>query len=273
MERTYERDALKLHYIDTLHTGDMPFYRPPHQHPDHLELLWIVGGRGRFAVDGRTYDAGPRSLVVYNQGVWHEETALEPITFLFLGVSGYTVPGLPRGAFLDPRQPCVMPLGEKFEPLVARFRELEERFRAQPDDPFGIGAALTTVLLGEIASLLHAPPTPRISSPSAVVSGIKRYLEEHYYEEFSLDRLSGLFYLNKYYIVRLFGKEIGVSPYRFVMLYRMDAAKYYLRTTDDSLEAIAERVGYQSATHFQNVFKRVTGHTPGRYRAQARGQS
>ncbi|WP_397340189.1 helix-turn-helix domain-containing protein [Paenibacillus qinlingensis] len=47
---------------------------------------------------------------------------------------------------------------------------------------------------------------------------------------------------------------------------RIHAEYRYLATTDCSVERIAELVGYQSVTAFQDLFKKATGHAPGNYR-------
>ncbi len=50
----------------------------------------------------------------------------------------------------------------------------------------------------------------------------------------------------------------------------MDLAAVRLRDTHDSLETIAESVGYGSVPAFTRAFTRAHGRTPGRYRSQAR---
>jgi AraC-like DNA-binding protein len=95
---------------------------------------------------------------------------------------------------------------------------------------------------------------------------IKRYLEEHYNETFSLAHLANLFFLDKFHLCRIFKRQVGVGPNQYVVNYRIEVAKNYLRTTKYSIETISNKVGYQSVTHFQNIFKTKTGLSPGQYR-------
>ena len=44
----------------------------PHVHPDHVQFLWIADGHGAFTMEGETYHAEPRSLVVQPAGSLHE---------------------------------------------------------------------------------------------------------------------------------------------------------------------------------------------------------
>jgi YesN/AraC family two-component response regulator len=52
----------------------------------------------------------------------------------------------------------------------------------------------------------------------------------------------------------------------------MEAAKHYLTSTNDTMEQIADRIGYRSETHFHQVFKQNTGITPRHYRVIKRGE-
>jgi AraC-like DNA-binding protein len=52
----------------------------------------------------------------------------------------------------------------------------------------------------------------------------------------------------------------------------MDVAAQRLRDTDDSIGAVADRVGYRSEYAFSRAFARHRGLAPGRYRRAARQQ-
>jgi AraC-like DNA-binding protein len=259
----------RVHYIGSLHTdAHESFYKPMHQHPNHLEILLWLGGRGTLQVEGRTIDVAPGSLIIYNQGIWHEERGVSPLCIHYLAVSHFTVPDLLKGALVEPDAPIVYPLGDNADSLISRFQEIERYKRHHPDDPFGIAFSLCMAFLGEILSHIRPSSATLVSSPDNKAADIKRYLEEHYHEKFSLDVLARHFYLNKYYIARMFKKEFGTSPNHYVIGYRMNVAKRYLETTDDSVETITAQVGYQSETHFQNIFKKIVRLTPGQYRLQ-----
>lgn len=52
------------------------------------------------------------------------------------------------------------------------------------------------------------------------------------------------------------------------MEIRIKKAQEYLRTTNDSIEQIAVRVGYQDYFYFTRVYKKATGISPAAYRKQ-----
>jgi AraC family transcriptional regulator, alkane utilization regulator len=59
---------------------------------------------------------------------------------------------------------------------------------------------------------------------------------------------------------------LGQAPIAYVTSWRIQLAADRLRSSNDSLAAIAADIGYESEAAFNRAFKRVTGVTPGRWR-------
>ena len=69
-------------------------------------------------------------------------------------------------------------------------------------------------------------------------------------------------------LARRFAADVRQSPRAYLTNVRMQEAAHLLRTTDDSLGAIAERVGYRSEFAFNRAFHRAVGAPPGAYRKE-----
>ena len=67
---------------------------------------------------------------------------------------------------------------------------------------------------------------------------------------------------------RLFKCAIGVSPSRYQINLRMDAARRLLRETKKSVLPVDLDVGYANPSHFAQLFRRETGLCPSDYRRQ-----
>jgi transcriptional regulator GlxA family with amidase domain len=65
---------------------------------------------------------------------------------------------------------------------------------------------------------------------------------------------------------RRFVCATGLAPIAYVQRLRIEDAKRRLERTDDSVEDISWRVGYEDAAFFRRLFKRTTGMAPGAYR-------
>ena len=79
----------------------------------------------------------------------------------------------------------------------------------------------------------------------------------------SMVRLSGL---AERTFKRRFQKAVGMPPLEYVHALRLEDAKHLLETCQDTLDKIAERVGYEDATFFSRLFRRKVGLTPADYR-------
>jgi len=67
-----------------------------------------------------------------------------------------------------------------------------------------------------------------------------------------------------------FTRAVGLPPMEYLLAWRMAVAKDLLRRDDLGLAAVAERVGYSSASTFSTAFSRHVGQPPGRFaRAEA----
>jgi transcriptional regulator GlxA family with amidase domain len=67
---------------------------------------------------------------------------------------------------------------------------------------------------------------------------------------------------------RVFTRETGCAPARYVAQMRVEAARRQLEDTDKSIEQIARSCGFVSADLMRRVFARSVGTTPGRYRSR-----
>ena len=95
-----------------------------------------------------------------------------------------------------------------------------------------------------------------------------KYTQEHYAQALTLQVLSGEFKMSESYISSLIKKRTGKGFSEHLMEIRIRKAQEYLRTTNDSIETIAERVGYPDYFYFTKVYKKATGISPAAYRRQ-----
>ena len=98
------------------------------------------------------------------------------------------------------------------------------------------------------------------------LQNIKDYIDSHYQEKITLDTLSEQFFINKYYLTRVFKEQFGVPVVSYLIQVRITRAKRLLRFTDHSIERIGQECGIGDANYFTRIFRKVEGVTPGGYR-------
>lgn len=67
---------------------------------------------------------------------------------------------------------------------------------------------------------------------------------------------------------RLFARETGMSPQRFVKQKRIDKACILLHHSNLSIDAIAIQTGFADRYHFSRIFKQIKGTSPARYKKE-----
>lgn len=95
---------------------------------------------------------------------------------------------------------------------------------------------------------------------------IREYLRDHLSEKITLDILSEKFYINKYYLTRLFRNKYGITINDYLLQIRISHAKELLRFSGMSMEEIGESCGITPLYYFSRIFKRVEGISPRDYR-------
>ena len=99
------------------------------------------------------------------------------------------------------------------------------------------------------------------------------YIETHYIEKFSLDRMAAALFINKIYLAKCFKRMTDTTLLQYHNLVRCEKAAELLRTTDLSIEIISGQVGYATASHFSRTFRAVFHFSPTEYRKEEKGRA
>ena len=110
--------------------------------------------------------------------------------------------------------------------------------------------------------------SPSRSSRKCSLQEIKDYLDLHYTEPLKLDQLSERFFINKFYLTRIFKEQFGVPVNAYLLSLRITHAKQLLRFSSLSVEKIGLECGMKDANYFSRMFKKIEGVSPGEYRRQ-----
>lgn len=100
------------------------------------------------------------------------------------------------------------------------------------------------------------------------LADVKEYLDAHLQEKITLDELAGRFYIDKYYLAKLFKQQFGISVMQYVMHQRITTAKRLLRFTDLPIEKVGQACGMEDGNYFARAFRKVEGCSPTEYRRQ-----
>jgi len=108
------------------------------------------------------------------------------------------------------------------------------------------------------------------NSKSHIVFQIKKYIDDNFSEQLTLEDIAQKFYMHPVYIQRKFKRYTGITPATYLKNTRLSKAKAYLLTTDLSVDNISELCGFCNTSYFINVFKRSENITPLQYRQKTK---
>ncbi|MCP5519140.1 MAG: helix-turn-helix domain-containing protein [Verrucomicrobiales bacterium] len=101
-----------------------------------------------------------------------------------------------------------------------------------------------------------------------MVERAKDYIADHQSENLTLSQVARAVNTSTFYFCKVFKKATGINFTDYVSRIRIEKAKNLALNPNLRISEIAFEVGFQSLTHFNRVFKKITGHSPTEYRAQ-----
>ena len=162
-------------------------------------------------------------------------------------------------------RPCFTPSDfEGFERLLSGIYEIAVSDIYIRD--MKICEKLTSLLTFLMAESWNPSAEVAVSSLKRDMQVVKDYLDLHYQEKITLDHLAEEFFINKFYLTRIFREQFGLTINHYLLQIRITHAKRLLRFSDLTIEKIAVECGMADANYFARMFKKVEGCSPGEFR-------
>lgn len=153
----------------------------------------------------------------------------------------------------------VVRLEKSRRPFVqSLLRELSQTKRAATP----VQRALLTLIVAEVERARGSSS----SGVSNVVGDALRFIERNCLRALTLRDVARAVRKSESYVTRTLSQKTGRSAVEWIIACRLSEARRLLLHSDESVEVIAERVGYADPTHFIRLFKRESGLTPAQWR-------
>ena len=259
-EDTDSQDATLLHASSSRYEGDWPSI--PHSHA-FTELFYVRDGRGEFLLEDKIYPISKDDLIIVNPHINHTEISrgTPPLSYFTIGVEGVCF------SFNDQKEYRIFNCRKKEADLLFYFNSLFQELDKQSEGYEKICNYLLHILILQLQRITDSPfELITAQHPSKECAYIKRYLDSNYSENITLDHLSALSHLNKYYLSHEFTKYYGISPINYLSRKRIDVCKELLENTDYGISDIAHLVGFSSQSYLSQSFRKSCGMTAGTYR-------
>ncbi len=237
-----------------------------HCHENHIEMNFILSGRGKYRIDDEIYQVEEGDLLIFNPGTYHQALTDgngKPAVEFFVGFTDVVFQGMKPNHFKISDEPIIHTTGELRHKLFRIASSMEtESASWKAGRYFMLRSYLVQMLL-----LLIREQTEPVKqkkgyafesvSKKYVVEQIVNYFEDHYAEKISLDQIAENMYLSPFYISKIFKSETGDTPIRHLINIRLERAKEILEKGEcNSIQEAAAKVGYDDAYHFSKLFKK-----------------
>lgn len=99
-----------------------------------------------------------------------------------------------------------------------------------------------------------------------VLEQAKQYIQQNYDKDISLQDVADITYVSYNYLSSLFTQNLGVNFSMYLSRIRIEKACELLKSPENRISEIAEKIGYNNYRYFNYVFKKMTGYTPSEFR-------
>jgi AraC-like DNA-binding protein len=98
-----------------------------------------------------------------------------------------------------------------------------------------------------------------------------QYVHEHINQEISLSALAEIACVSDDHFIRLFKKEMSITPIKYIRAKKIEKAQLLLLTTGAPIKNIAMELSMDNISYFNRLFRAYTGKTPLEYRMEYGG--
>lgn len=258
-----------------------------HKH-DFIEIVYVISGKGLHLVGDSKYEVSKGDLFVINYDVPHcflppENGKDQPVVYnctfmpefldsaLFTSIHFEDVTSSYLFKSLFPEDympyPDLKLCGTDFIEIGELFSKMYNEYKQMKKGYCDIIRAYIIELIVKIFRNIDSSGDKKHNIKNIeVMEKAIDYMKNNYNQDISLSDLAMRTFFSKNYFSKLFKEVTGLNVSDYIQKIRIDEACGLLMNTDMKVVDIALQVGFNDIKFFYEVFKRITGKTPGEYR-------
>ncbi|MEG0295659.1 MAG: helix-turn-helix transcriptional regulator [Clostridium sp.] len=99
------------------------------------------------------------------------------------------------------------------------------------------------------------------------INSVIDYMQKNFGEKITIEILAKNINLSTSHFVRVFKREIGISPIEYLINLRVEKSKILLRSREHSITEVALMCGFNSVSHYSSCFMKHMRITPTEYQS------
>ena len=220
----------------------------------YIRSVWLLHIVLRDQCHFCDWTIGPGEGFLIAKGQVHSLTVREGYEHFWFAFDG---PGVPALAALFP----IGLTGHQHLRFSLPYDVLKQKLYScfeEADGPNGERIAAAFLM-----SLLSCLQLAQITAPEdGYVSNARAFMKHNYYRRITMAEAAQSIGISEKHMCRIFKKETGITPIKYLIGLRMEQAKLLLQTSELRIKDIALTVGYPSQLTFSSAFSAYYGVSP-----------
>ncbi|GIO70272.1 hypothetical protein BCV73_23590 [Paenibacillus sp. SSG-1] len=251
---------------------------PTRHYHNGYEIFYLVSGDISYFIEDQSYQVVGGALLIINMNEIHKlvnssKESFERITLLFQeefleDMFPYNDSFHVLSSFASGKH--FMPLNGQEQSFIEKlFDKMIAEYNKQPP---GYEYYLKTLLFELLIFIYRKSSTlPAVDHTGGnpihkKIFDIVDYLNQNYHETQTIQGISSKFFISPSYFCKTFRENTGFTFTEYLNNVRIKEARRLLTGSTLKIADIAERVGFESMTHFGRIFKDITSLSPLKYR-------
>jgi AraC-like DNA-binding protein len=253
--------------ISSLRVNSINPFPRSYIHEQMTSLFYMKEGRGTCHIDQHTYVVKAGDLVIIHPGIKCNMiiSEVQQIHGIFITCFVH-IKGKDKGLFVDNGRCPVVNMGKEYQLVEHHFeaicQEGENQIAGFQEMTYGLIQTITILIIRRLEETLAA-------GPLTMSQTVKEYIDKYYIKELTLSDLAKIVHVSPYHLAHVYKQDLGMAPIQYMIHCRIEEAKRLLLNSDCSIKDISIDVGYPNANYFNQIFKKLVGLSPGKFRSHS----
>lgn len=154
--------------------------------------------------------------------------------------------------------------------VIAPYKDIIERHNGGGSDITAMHQDITAFPIpgpdGKPSCFVAVFITRKVYRGKQAITEARKYMEDHWQEQFSITDIAKQVNLSASHFTRLFKKHVGCTPHRYYINIKINKIKEKLLDPDITVSEAFSACGLDYHGYYAGVFKENTGFTPTDYR-------
>ncbi|AMN34997.1 AraC family transcriptional regulator [Clostridium perfringens] len=230
-------------------------------------IHYVTKGYGTFKFNGKVYTLKQGDIFILLKGMKVEYVASidDPWEYYWIGFSGSNANEYLNRTSITNSYVANCEKNSKIPQIILNMCEISKTYNPSSSDDI--------LLLKELYSLLYTLieefPKPfdyKDKELHTYIQDALNFINSNYMNSITVQEIADYVNLSRSYLYKMFIKNLGISPQRYLINLRMYKATLLLKGTKLPIGEVASRIGYSDSLLFSKTFSKHFSMSPLNYR-------